>query len=193
MQTPMPSAHESLRQRSTPPAATDSARTIVLKLNAWAAACPRYRPALDDCAEEIAWAARIPPRAATTPAPGQNHGARQIVTTLRLWAELDPQYARSLRACAEEIQQLAGAVAPADAKLCARDAVLQALADGYQTCPEIARFKGLSLRRVQRAMVRLVQLKLAKDVGCAARTHEDGFRTRLYDLTHVLPRKISAH
>jgi hypothetical protein len=160
---------------------------IIVDLKAWAAACPRYRKALHDCIEEIAWEARLRPAfAPEDPRPhGLKYGAKEIVTALTLWAELNPRIARHLLACVEEISLIAEQHERARPNRRARDEVVDALTAGYRTCPQIAEYKGLPLRTVQYAVQRLVRLKLVSDVGCAAKVREDGCRLRLYELTHT--------
>lgn len=172
------------------PDRAQTARMIVNQLNAWAAQCPEYRETLDDCAEEVAFRVSLPPRAAPGPVKPLKQGVKEIVTALNMWAELYREHSRSLLACAEEIGLLAASHEQADSAERSRDAVLRALETGFSTCPQIARATGLRLRRVQRAVVRLVQLKLVEDVGCAATTHAEGFRTRLYALKYTPHEKL---
>lgn len=165
------------------------ARKIVDQLKDWGRACPAYRDALDDCAEEVAWESCLRPSAA---GPGEggsdplHHAANGIRTKLLLWAELHPVFARSLRSCAEEVELLAARHTVPDENLRSRDLVLEALGNGYQTTVQIAQVTGLRMLRVQRAIWRLIQLGLARELGCGALTPADGNRTRLYELTRTL-------
>lgn len=177
-------------RESLPPARdlTRVARDIVCQLNAWAAQCPRYREALDDCAEEIAWKARLPPAEAPTEARATElkHGSKQIITTLMLWAELYPLLARPLSSCVEEVEQLAARDERAGDSVRARDQVLLSFeAAEILTSKEIAHLTGLRLRRVQRALQSLERVGLVRDAGCAAQCHSDGFRLRRYKLKHT--------
>lgn len=173
------------------------AHKLIAQMRAWGATCPAYREALRDGAEEIAWVSRLPSCAGRDdhqPPSGLKYGARQIITTLLLWAELYPEYARSLRACAEEVTEITRRQRPVEDKQRARAIVLEALSAGYQTSPQIVEQTGLSARRVQRALLRLVQLGLAEVCGCGARSAADGNRTRLYALSHTPPeRKNASH
>jgi hypothetical protein len=179
------------RESGQSPAQKDPRRVawdIIDQLNAWASECPRYRRSLHDCAEEIAWVARLGLARAVAPAETTplKYGAKQIVTTLHLWAELYPALTRSLLSCVEEIEQVAAVRARKDDAVRARDLVLLSFEGAVlQTSKEISSLTGLALRRVNRALVRLRQLGLVRDAGCAAQCHEDGYRLRQYKLTHT--------
>lgn len=183
MRTPKATA-TSVQAASQPAAA--AAREIISHLNAWAAQCPHYRQALDDCTEEIAWGARLSPAPAAPHVAELKHGTKQILTLLHLWAQIRPPFSRSLLACAEEIELLAAQHERKDDSARTRDKVFLTFetAAVVLTSKQIADLTGLRLRRVQRALGRLEQLGLVKDVGCAAQCHADGFRLRQWTLTH---------
>ena len=149
--------------------------------------CPDYREALDDCIEEISWAARLGPIEATATKPTTRHRTKEILTIISLWRQVYPAYERSLRTCMEEIEETALLLVPKGQKVRARDVVLQAITEGFRTGPKIAQATGLYDRRVRRTLVRLQQLGLIRHVGCGALSRDDGYRTRLWDLTHSLP------
>lgn len=187
MQSPLtvPRGHTQTPPASKSPA--EVAREIISHLNSWAAQCPLYRQSLVDCAEDIAWGARLPP----SPAPEASgisplkHGAKQILTLLSLWAQTYPVFSRHLLACFEEVEQLAARHEKKDDSVRARDQVFLSFETAeLLTSKEIADLTGLKLRRVNRALVRLRQLGLVRDAGCAAQCHSDGFRLRRYKLTH---------
>lgn len=164
------------------------AREVVAQLKSWAAACPALSQVLLDCVEELSWLAKLKPSPAAAPAAGAplKHGVKQIVTALHLWAELYPTFSQSLLACVEELESAAPrADGEAQRERRARDLVIEALSDGYQTSRAIADLTGLMPRRVRRALARLVQLKLVRVRGCGALKPEYGNRTRLYELTHT--------
>lgn len=188
--TPMMSTREfptvqPASQSSAPNPAT-AAREIINHLNAWGAQCPHYRQALADCAEEIAWGARLSPAPAEPHVAELKHGAKQILTLLHLWAQLRPAFSRSLLACAEEIELLAAQHERKDDSARTRDKVFLTFetAAVVLTSKQIAELTGLQLRRVNRALVRLRQLGLVKDMGCAAQCPAEGNRLRQYTLTH---------
>lgn len=162
------------------------AREIISHLNAWGAQCPHYRQALDDCAEELAWSARLRPAEVEPRKVELKHGANQILTLLHIWAETRPAFSRPLLACVEEIELLAAEHEREDDSARARDRVFLTFetAAVVLTSKQIADLTGLRLRRVQRALGRLEQLGLIKDLGCAAQCHADGFRLRQWTLTH---------
>lgn len=180
---------------SQDPAATPAqeratrAANVVRELADWGAVSPVYKEALDECAEEISFdfnLGAIPPQN-SAPA-GKKYGSKHILTYLLMWAELYPYLGRYLRNCAEEIETLAAChVSQSEKKACARDAVLEALTKGCATSLQVAECTGLHIRRVQRALVRLLQLRLVEDFGCGAASPEDGNRTRRYRLTHTRP------
>lgn len=165
------------------------AREIVSHLKTWAEASPELSDVLLDCVEEISWVARLKPSrvpAQSVDSPILKQGVKELLTTLHLWAQLYYPFSRVLLSCVDELE----AVAPrtngeADKDRRARDIVIEALSAGYQTSAQIAALKGLQPRRVRRALMRLVQLKLVRVVGCGALTPADGNRTRLYALTHT--------